>query len=70
MFIIRRSLDKMEERIMLGGFFYENIKNWIIKECLESGDPVAFFENIKEVIDDLADETNKEYYLDIFEDPT
>jgi hypothetical protein len=53
----------MEERIMLGGFFYENIKNWIIKECLESGDPENFFYNIYDIVNEIYDSGD---YLHLF----
>ena len=42
-----------------GGFFPDNIRKWIIDECLASGDPMRFFWCIQDVVDDLA---NDEYF--------
>jgi len=46
----------MDEGIGFGGFFLSNIKKWIIKECLESGNPDSFFLNVIDVVGDIEDE--------------
>lgn len=43
----------MKDRIGLGGFFLDNIKEWIIKECMESGDPDNFFTNVLDMVEEL-----------------
>ena len=45
----------MSERILLGGYFFENIKNWIMDECFQTDDPETFFEAILEVIYEMDD---------------
>lgn len=47
-------MDK--EEIGFGGFFIDNIRKWLVKECLESGDPENMFLNILDVIHTLEDE--------------
>jgi hypothetical protein len=39
-----------------GGFMPENIKRAIIKDCLESGDPVNYWMCLLDVISEIADE--------------
>jgi hypothetical protein len=41
--------------IGMGGFSLDNIRNWIIEECIKSGDYTCFFWNIQQVVDDLDD---------------
>jgi len=43
----------MKEHESYGGFIYESVKRWLLKECIESGDPDNFFLVIKDVIDDI-----------------
>ena len=47
--------------ISWGGFSKHNIKKWLIKECLESGDPENFFlcmyEAVEEIKEDFTDES-------------
>ena len=45
-----------------GGFFVSNIRKWIIKECLESGDADNFFRAVYDVIDDLQFELMENEY--------
>lgn len=46
----------MNDREGFGGFSLDNIRNWIIKECMESGNPEAFFWNLQEVMEELDDD--------------
>ena len=39
-----------------GGFSLDNIRNWLVKECMESGNPQAFFWNIKAIVEDMAED--------------
>jgi hypothetical protein len=57
-------MDNKKDMIMLGGFFYENIRNWVIAECIESGDPESFFSNLYSIVYDLQDEVenNKPFW--------
>ena len=45
----------MNDETTYGGFFKSNIRKWIIKECLESGNPEEFFAAIIEAVDDISD---------------
>lgn len=42
--------------ITYGGFFKSAVRKWIVRECLESGQPNAFFEAIKQATDDIDSE--------------
>lgn len=48
-----RDFYNEKDDVGYGGFFLNNIRKWIIKECLESGDPESFFDNLLVVIEDL-----------------
>lgn len=39
--------------ITYGGFIPSNIRRWIIKECIESGDPVNFFSALSDAMADI-----------------
>lgn len=41
-----------------GGFLLDNIRTWVIEECLSSGSPIQFFWNLQRVIKDLDDDHN------------
>lgn len=41
------------------GYFRDNIKRALIEECLESGDPDAFFTALYEVMSDMAEEVEQ-----------
>jgi hypothetical protein len=43
------------EEYSYGGFSPENIRKWIIKECIESGDPDNFFMVLRDVIEGIDD---------------
>ena len=45
-----------------GGFFVSNIRRWIIKKCLESGDADNFFRALYEIVDDLQLELMENEY--------
>jgi len=45
----------IDSDITFGGFFKSNIRKWIIKECVQSGNPEDFFAAIIESIDDIND---------------
>ena len=45
-----------------GGFFVSNIRRWIIKECLESGEPDNFFRALYEIVSDLELELAENEY--------
>lgn len=53
----------MIERVSYGGFIYENVKRWIQKECVESGDPDNFFMMIEDVVDDIRNEMDTHYWV-------
>ena len=39
-----------------GGFFKQNIRRFLLKEMLESGNPMEMFRAIRESIEDIEDE--------------
>ena len=43
----------MSDKPSWGGFFPSNIERWIIKECIESGDPVNFFRCLYDVVEEI-----------------
>ena len=46
-------MDIFKDEIGFGGFLLDNIANWLMKECFESGDPENFFDNILDIVDYL-----------------
>jgi len=42
-----------KNKVSFGGFSPDNIRQWIIKECMESGNPMSFFWVIRDVVGDL-----------------
>jgi len=46
----------MTDKILPGGYFFENIKNWIKDECFQTDNPEIFFEAIMEVLYDMSDD--------------
>lgn len=49
-----------DERNSYGGFSLDNIRKAVIKECLESGDPVSYFMCLQEVVQELDDEWDQD----------
>lgn len=45
-----------------GGFFVSNIRKWIIRECLESGEPDNFFRVLCEIVGELELELDENEY--------
>ena len=45
-----------------GGFFVSNIRKWIIRECLESGEPDNFFRALCEIVGELESELDENEY--------
>lgn len=39
--------------IMRGGFFSSNIRAWILRECLQSGNPEDFLYDVGQVVREL-----------------
>ena len=56
----------MLERIGFGGFFLDNIKHSLIKDCYESGSPEEYFLNLLLVIDEM--DNNRSWLQPIKED--
>ena len=46
--------------ITYGGFFRSNIHQWIIRECLYSGDPANFLLAVREEIERIAEQASCE----------
>ena len=49
-------------------FISSNIKKWIIRECLKSGDPENFFWAIQDAIDEIVEDKydDPEYWDEIY----
>jgi hypothetical protein len=41
------------KRFTYGGFVYDNIRDWIVKECIESGNPEMFILAVEVVVSSL-----------------
>jgi hypothetical protein len=56
----------MEKEETVFGFFRENIRNWLVKECLEScSNPEMFWWALQEVFHDLEEEIeNNPFFWD------
>jgi hypothetical protein len=54
-------MDKDE--ITYGGFFVKNVRNWLIKECLSSGQPDSFFRALREQVEFIDDEWSDDPYF-------
>ena len=37
-------------------FIYENIRNWLLKEIMESGDPYLFLPYVQDALEEIVEE--------------
>lgn len=58
----------MTEEITYGGFFKANIRRWIVRECLQSGNPDSFFMAIEDIVDEIREhlEDDPDYWDDAY----
>ena len=50
-----------DEKPSWGGFFYTNIRKWIIDEMFSSGDPYNMLMNIQDVISEIEDIQDEQF---------
>ena len=55
---------KNKERLGYGGFFLDNIKESIERDCFESGDPIAYFKNLMIIMEELTTKFELGEFLD------